>query len=66
MNESRRGFVKKAAIVGAVTAVGVVTAQAASATGSNSSNGVVIGKSKKKEITYKKTRAWEDYYKSAM
>ena len=28
MNESRRGFVKKAAIVGAVTAVGVVAAQA--------------------------------------
>lgn len=66
MNESRRGFVTKAAIVGAVTAVGVVTAQAASATGSNSSNGVVIGKSKKKEITYKKTQAWEDYYKSAL
>ncbi|MDD2384288.1 MAG: Tat pathway signal protein [Sulfurospirillaceae bacterium] len=66
MNESRRGFVKKAAVVGAVTAVGVVTAHAAGATGSNSSNGVVVGKSKKKEITYKKTRAWEDYYKSAM
>ena len=66
MNESRRGFVKKAAIVGAVTAVGVVTAQAAGAKGSNSSNGVVIGKSKKIEITYKKTQAWEDFYKSAM
>ncbi|MDD4506139.1 MAG: twin-arginine translocation signal domain-containing protein [Sulfurospirillaceae bacterium] len=65
MNESRRGFVKKAAIVGAVTAVGVVAAQAG-AKGSNSSNGVVIGKSKKTEITYKKTQAWEDFYKSAM
>ncbi|MDD3324836.1 MAG: twin-arginine translocation signal domain-containing protein [Sulfurospirillaceae bacterium] len=66
MNESRRGFVKKAAIAGvAVTAVGVVGAQAG-AKGSKSSNGVVIGKSKKKEINYKKTQAWEDFYKSAM
>lgn len=65
MNESRRSFVKKAAIAGAVATVGVVAAQAAGA-GSNSSNGVVIGKSKKKEITYKKTQAWEDFYKSAM
>jgi hypothetical protein len=66
MNESRRGFVKKAAVVGALTAVGVVAAQAAGAKGSNSSNGVVVGKSKKTEINYKKTQAWEDFYKSAM
>ena len=65
MNESRRGFVKKAALVGAVTAVGVVAAQASSS-GSKGSNGVVLGKSKKKEITYTKTQAWEDYYKSAL
>lgn len=65
MNESRRGFVAKAALVGAVAAVGVVGAQASSS-GSKSSNGVVVGKSKKKEITYKKTQAWEDYYKSAL
>ena len=64
MNESRRGFVKKAAIVGAVASVGVAAVQAA--TGHNSSGGVVVGKSKKKEITYKKTQAWEDFYKSAM
>jgi nitrous oxide reductase len=30
MNESRRGFVAKAALVGAVAAVGVVSAQASS------------------------------------
>ena len=65
MNESRRGFVKKAALVGAVATVGVVSAQASSS-GSKGSNGVVVGKSKKKEITYKKTQAWEDYYKSAL
>lgn len=66
MNESRRGFVKKAAVVGAVAAVGVVSAQAASAKSSSGSNGVVIGKSPKKEINYKKTQAWEDYYRSAV
>jgi len=64
MNESRRGFVKKAAIAGAVTAVGVATLNAG--TIGSSSNGVILGKSKKKEITYKKTQAWEDYYKSAL
>ncbi|WP_104747913.1 hypothetical protein [Helicobacter cetorum] len=28
------------------------------------SNGVVIGKSNKKEILYHKTQAWEDFYKT--
>jgi hypothetical protein len=65
MNESRRGFVKKAAIAGAVATVGVVAAQASSA-GSKGSNGVVVGRSKKTEINYKKTKAWEDFYKSAL
>jgi len=64
MNESRRGFVKKAAIAGAVATVGVVAAQAGA--GSKGSNGVVVGKSKKTEVNYKKTKAWEDFYKSAM
>ncbi|AFL68159.1 twin-arginine translocation signal domain-containing protein [Sulfurospirillum barnesii] len=65
MNESRRGFVKKAALAGAVTAVGVASLQASSSV-TKGSNGVVVGKSKKKEITYTKTQAWEDYYKSAL
>ena len=65
MNESRRGFVKKAAIAGVVATAAVATAQAGGAN-QNRSNGVVIGKSKKTEITYKKTQAWEDFYKSAM
>ncbi|AFI04571.1 hypothetical protein [Helicobacter cetorum] len=29
------------------------------------SDGVVIGKSNKKEILYRKTQAWEDFYKVA-
>ncbi len=66
MNESRRGFVKKDVVVGAITAVGVASVHAASAKSFKSSNGVILGKSKKKEITYKKTQAWEDFYKSAL
>jgi nitrous oxide reductase len=62
MQESRRGFLKKAAVVGTVAAVGAVAAGAGS---TYSSNGVVVGKSTKKEITYKKTQAWEDYYNSS-
>ena len=65
MNDSRRGFVKKAVIAGAVGAAGVATLQASTAKPS-SSGGVVVGKSKKKEITYKKTEAWEEYYRSAL
>lgn len=64
MNESRRGFVKKAALVSAVATAGVVSVQA-SASGSKGTNGVVKGKSPKKEITYTKTQVWEEYYKSA-
>ncbi len=66
MQESRRGFLKKAAVAGTVAAVGAVSATASSATSTYSSNGVVIGKSPKKEITYKKTKAWDDFYRSAL
>jgi len=63
MTESRRGFLKKAAVVGTVAAVGAVAANAGTET--YSSNGVVVGKSTKKEINYKKTQAWDDFYKSS-
>ncbi len=68
MQSDRRQFVKKSAmVVGASVAVGATTL-AASGKGYKmaDSNGVVIGKSPKKEITYKKTKAWEDYYKQAI
>ncbi len=61
MKPERRSFLKKAAVVGSAAAVGAVAASA----GSSDSGGVVIGKSRKKEITYRKTRAWEDFYRSA-
>lgn len=65
MEESRRGFLKKAAVVGTVAAVGSVAATA-STDKAYGSNGVVVGKSPKKEINYKKTKAWDDYYRSAL
>ncbi|MCT7537118.1 formate dehydrogenase, partial [Aliarcobacter butzleri] len=33
--------------------------------GSNVGNGVVVGTSRKKEILYKKSVAWENFYKAA-
>ncbi len=63
MREARRSFLKKAVAAGAITAVGVVAANAKEA---YSSGGVVVGKSKKKEITYKKTKVWDEYYRNAL
>jgi secreted PhoX family phosphatase len=66
---SRREFAKKAAMV-AAGAVATSTALMASNSKPSqnsevSSNGVVVGKSRKKEIIYTKTAAWEEFYKSA-
>ena len=63
MREARRSFLKKAAVAGAVTAVGVVAANAKEA---YSSGGVVVGHSRKKEIIYKKTKVWSEYYRNAL
>lgn len=65
--ENRRDFLKKLATVGVTAAsVGAIGAIASTNKESINSNGVVVGKSPKKEIIYKKTRAWEDYYSSAI
>lgn len=65
MAESRRNFLKKAAVVSTVAAVGTVAATASTGE-AYSSNGVVVGKSSKKEVIYKKTKAWDDFYRSAL
>lgn len=64
---SRREFIKKAAIVAAGTVAGttVLAAGNKAPTQSASNNGVVKGKSNKKEILYTKTAAWEEFYKNA-
>jgi hypothetical protein len=65
MVEERRGFLKKLATAGAVASVGAVAASAGDKKQAQSSNGVVVGNSPKKEILYKKTEAWDEYYNAA-
>ncbi|AXH09378.1 Tat pathway signal protein [Malaciobacter halophilus] len=67
MKEERRSFVKKTLGASALVAAGSATAAMASSNSSKSasSNGVVIGKSPKKEILYKKTAQWEAFYKAS-
>ena len=66
----RRNFIKRATIAASVLAGSVVATAATSeskerGTGSNVGNGVVVGTSTKKEILYKKTAAWEEFYSAA-
>lgn len=63
MVEKRRGFLKTAVLGSgvALTSVGALASGQKATT-----HGVLVGKSKKAEITYTKTKAWEDFYKSAM
>jgi len=64
MQENRRDFLKKAlgttAVVATAGASGVLASAKSDAKGSN---GVVYGKSPKKEILYKESKEWELYYK---
>ncbi|WP_148785756.1 twin-arginine translocation signal domain-containing protein [Campylobacter concisus] len=67
MQGSRRDFLKKSLKVGAASGVLAVSA-VAKATSDDlapDDNGVVVGKSNKKEVLYKKSKNWETYYKIA-
>jgi len=67
MQEDRRNFLKRSAVVAGTVAVGSTAMAMSKKSGSDTgSNGVVLGQSPKKEITYKKTAAWEAYYKQAL
>jgi len=67
MQKSRRSFLKKSAVVAGAAAVGTTAMATSDKSNANAaSNGVVLGQSPKKEITYKKTAAWEEYYKQAL
>lgn len=67
MENKRREFLKKAAVVGTIAAASSTMAMANTKHSKGTSDeGVVIGKSNKKEILYKKTQQWRDFYKSAM
>lgn len=70
MTEARRSFLKKLGKASAVAAAGTTTIALASSGHERSysadSNGVVIGKSNKKEIIYKKTAIWDEYLRTAL
>ncbi len=64
MQETRRDFLKKALGTSAVVATASATGALASAkeTHKKGDNGVIYGKSPKKEILYNETDAWKLYY----
>lgn len=69
MQDSRRNFLRKSAlvVVGATAAsVTVLASEKKETSYKADSNGVVVGTSSKKEILYTKTKAWEDYYRQAL
>lgn len=66
----RRDFLKRAGIAASVLATSVVAVAATAedkhrGQSDNMGNGVVTGTSKKKEILYTKTQAWDEFYKAA-
>lgn len=68
--QERRNFLKRAGIAASVLASSVVAVAATTqdkhrGESDNSGNGVVIGKSSKKEILYSKTQNWNEFYNSA-
>ncbi len=69
MGEERRKFLKIALGAGVVGVGALMGARPGIAgdkkTVSQESNGVVVGHSPKKEILYRKTAAWDMYYKSS-
>jgi len=68
-DNSRREFIKRAGKASVVVAgAGALFAGTDNfhKRGSGSTSGVVVGQSRKEEITYQKTKSWEEYYKSAL
>ncbi len=70
VQNSRRDFVKRTAIVAAGAATVGATVMVASGSKTvepnvDGSHGVVVGSSNKKEINYKKNLVWENYYRNA-
>lgn len=69
-DELRRSFIKRAGVAasvlaGSVVAVAATTNNSDRGDGSDAGSGVVVGKAHKKEILYKKTQAWSDFYNAA-
>ncbi|QKF81796.1 twin-arginine translocation signal domain-containing protein [Halarcobacter ebronensis] len=65
MKNQRRSFIKALGTSAAVAAVGVTASLASNENKTKSTNGVVVGKSPKKEILYKETAQWDAFYKAS-
>ena len=68
MQGSRRDFLRKSLKVGAVGGAVLSIAAMAKPTSDEpepDGNGVVVGKSSKKEVLYRKSKEWAYYYKIA-
>lgn len=67
MQENRREFLKKSLKIGSVATAAIATGAIASEKTAvdPDGNGVVKGKSNKKEVLYHKSLAWEKFYKVA-
>ncbi|WP_419770103.1 MAG: twin-arginine translocation signal domain-containing protein [Candidatus Marinarcus sp.] len=69
-DELRRSFIKRAGVAASVLAGSVVAVASTSESqnrgdGSDIGSGVVVGTAHKKEILYKKTKAWNEFYNAA-
>ncbi len=64
MQQSRRDFVKKSALVTAGVAT-VATSSVMASSSNEDESDLIKGSSRKKEILYRKTATWEEYYKQA-
>ncbi len=64
MQQSRRDFVKKSALVTAGVAT-VATSSVMASSSSEDESDLIKGSSRKKEVLYRKTATWEEYYKQA-
>ncbi len=65
MQDSRRDFLKKAFVGGSAVVASSALQASEKFKSESGSNGVVIGHSPKKEILYKKTAHWREYYSVA-
>lgn len=69
-DELRRSFIKRAGVAasvlaGSVVAVAATTQNSNRGEGSDAGSGVVVGTAHKKEVLYKKTQNWSDFYNAA-
>ncbi|MDL0087785.1 twin-arginine translocation signal domain-containing protein [Campylobacter gastrosuis] len=65
MKQTRRDFLKKSLKVGALATLTTSAFASQKVASEPDSNGVVVGKSKKKEVLYAKSEFWDKYYKIA-